>query len=110
MVNRDINKDLVITVYHTEEGGITNKFIQCLDERCKSIRTIMNNMDFSFIYNGILQHSDHRFTTRYMNEYVSGDLNYTFLKHALVLGALKDWLYLHYRILNSITFLKMGSL
>jgi len=110
MVERDMSQDLVITIINNEEGDITDKFTKFLDERCKSIRTIIDNLEFGFIYNGILQHSDHRYTKRYLNEYVSGDLNYVFLKHAKVLETIKEWLNWHYRIMNTITFPKMGPL
>lgn len=110
MVSRDKTIDLVITINHTKKGDITEKFTKFLDERCKSIRTIIDNLDFGFIYNGILQHSDHSYTKRYLDEYVSGDLNYTFIKHAQVLGAIKEWLTWHYKVINSITFPKMGPL
>ena len=46
MVGRDETIDLVITINHIKEGDITEKFTKFLDERCKSIRTIVDNLNF----------------------------------------------------------------
>ncbi len=110
LVNRDITRDLVITVHHDKDGDISKIFTKCLDEQCKAIRAILDNSNFAYIYNGILQHSDHNFTKRFLEEYSSGTINYTFIKHAQLLGYIKDRLYWHYKLLNSITFPKMGPL
>jgi hypothetical protein len=110
LINRDKTKDLVITVFHNKDGDISQLFASYLDEKSKSISYILASSDFDYIYNGILQHSDHRFTKRYLDEYSSGLINYTFIKHAQLLGAIKECLYWHYKMLNALTSPKLGAL
>jgi len=110
MVNRDKTKDLVITVYQETDEDITETFTAYLDEQCKAIRVIIDNCDYGYIYNGILQHSDHNFTKRFLEEYSSGNINYTFIKHAQLLVYIKERLYWHYKLLNTLTFPKIGPL
>ncbi len=110
LVNRDKTVDLVITINHKTNGDITTEFTAYLDEQCKSINAILNGCDYGYIYNGILQHSDHKFTKRFLEEYTNGAINYTFIKHAQLLGYIKKRLYWHYKLLNAITFPKLGPL
>lgn len=108
--NQDPTKGLSITVYNEKREDITETFLRILGERNKSIKTIISKSEFDYIYNGILQHSDHRHTQRFHEEYHSGKLNYVFIKHASLLGFIKDSLRLHYRILNQLTSPKLGPL
>jgi hypothetical protein len=110
LINRDKSKDLVITINHKTDGDITMVFIKYLDEQCKSIRVILDSCDYGYIYNGILQHSDHSLTKRFLEEYSDGIINYVFIKHAVLLGYIKERLYWHYKLLNALTFPKLGSL
>ena len=110
IINRDKSKDIVITVKHKTKVDITPIFAAYLDEQCKAIRVIVDSCDYSYIYNGILQHSDHKFTRRFLKEYSSGSINYTFVKHAQLLGCIKEYLYWHYKLLNVLTFPKLGPL
>lgn len=108
--NQDPTKGLSITVYNEKREDITEVFLQIIGERNKSIQTIISKLEFDYIYNGILQHSDRRYSQRFHDEYNSGKLNYIFIKHAMPLDFIKESLHLHYRILNQLTRPKLGPL
>jgi hypothetical protein len=110
LTNTDPSIDLVLDVLDDKGLDITVEFIKALDERVKSIRLILNKCDYKYIYNGILQHSDHKHTNRFWEDYYSGEINYIFLKHAILLNSIKEMLYWHYRIINFNTFPSLGSL
>ena len=106
----DPTKDLSITVNHIDGRDVTSDFKKSLGERNKAIRTMIEECEFDYIYNGILQHSDHRFTERFWREYTNGDLNYIFIKHEKILEVIRDLLVWHYRVFHFLTFPKMGPL
>ena len=108
--NRDPEQGLSITVNEETAKDVTNIFTEMIGQKSKSIKFVLSNCDFDFIYNGILQHSDHAHTDRFLAEYNSGELNYAFFKHSAILSYIKDCLYLHYRVVNAVTFPKFGSL
>lgn len=107
---KDPSKGLSISLLHETKGDISDVMVKVLDERNKGISFVLKNAEFDYIYNGILQHSDIRYTKRFITEYSNGDLNYVFIKHVLLLDYIKDWLYWHYRIVNSMTYPKPGPL
>lgn len=109
-LSTDPTKDLSITAEQESGKDVTAEFRACLNERARAIRKILSECEFSYIYNGILQHSDHKYTERFWREYVNGELNYTFIKHATILGEIKDLLNWHYRLFNVLTLPKMGPL
>lgn len=108
--NRDPRNGLSITAYDENQQDITDRFNVILGEKNKSIRLILSKGDFRYIYNGILQHSDHVYTERFWKEYYSGKLNYVFLKHAILLNYAKECLRWHYTVLHQLTFPKLGPL
>lgn len=110
LINRDPSLGLSITVKSINDEDITDTFVKVLGERIKAVRFILQNCEFDYIYNGILQHSDSVYIERYWDEYYTGKINYIFLKHALLLSYIKELLYWHYKIMNSITFPKLGPL
>ncbi len=110
LINRNPSKGLSITIDHKDKGDITESFFKALDEKCKAIKLILKKCEYEYIYNGILQHSDHKFTERFLEEYNSGEINYIFIKHAHLLVYIKDLLNWHYRLLNAMTFPKLGPL
>jgi hypothetical protein len=107
---KDPREGLVLTVIDEEQNDISDSFLRYLNERAKTIRRIITGLDYDYIYNGILQHSDHTYTDRFLEEYNSGEINYVFLKHAFLLNAIKQELLWHYKILNFLTFPKLGPL
>lgn len=110
LLNNDHSKDLSITVEHSDRGDITQEFIKVLNEHYKAIRSLVNQCEFGYIYNGILQHSDHRYSHRFWEEYSSGKANYVFAKHALIASNIKMLLGWHYRLFSAMTFPKLGAL
>jgi hypothetical protein len=106
----DPHEGLVLAVIDELDNDISPTFLKYLNERAKTIRIIIDGLDFDYIYNGILQHSDHTYTDRFLKDYNSGELNYIFLQHAFLLNAIKQELYWHYKILNFLTFPKLGPL
>ncbi|MDQ7984612.1 hypothetical protein QYS36_06640 [Pseudomonas sp. G34] len=106
----DPTRYLSITVQHENGKDITTEFRASLAERVRAVRKILAECEFGYIYNGILQHSDHQYTERLWKEYINGELNYVLIKHATILGEIKDLLNWHYRLFNTLTFPKMGSL
>ncbi len=110
LLNTDSLKDLSITVNHLQDGDITIKFSRFLNEQCKAIKTILARCEFDYIYNGILQHSDQKFTNRFKEEYSSGEINYVFIKHALIVDKIKILLEDHYGLLKHLTSPSLGPL
>lgn len=110
MTNRDKSQDLVITAYGEGARDVTPQFVEYLDQRCKAIRVVLDKCEYGYIYNGILQHSDHASAQRLLREYSDGTLNYVFIKHALLLRYIKDCLVWHHALLNAITSPKLGPL
>lgn len=51
---------------------VTEAYRLLLDQRIKALRKLLKSCEFGYIYNGILQHSDHAYTARYIHEYTSG--------------------------------------
>ena len=110
LMKRDASTGLTISVDHETEGDITDEFIKVLGESNKSIKFILKNCEFDYIYNGIIQHSDQKYTKRFWEDYHSGRINHIFIKHAFLLGHVKDALFWHHHILNYLTFPKLGPL
>jgi hypothetical protein len=110
LTNNDPTKDMTITVMDENERNVTSEFVKYLDQRIKAVRKVISNFDFDYVYNGILQHSDHAYTTRYLNDYASGELNYVFIRHHVPLPFIKDCLSWHYRLISQLTFPSLGPL
>jgi len=108
--NTDSSKGLSVTVLHTTDGDVTGVLLKMIDERNKAIKYILKNSEYNYIYNGILQHSDHNHTKRLIKEYHSGELNHIFIKHAFLLGHIKELLQWHHYILNNLMFPKLGPI
>jgi len=108
--NRDPKLGLSITVRDEDKNEITDIFVLIIGEKIKSIKCVLGRSDFDYLYNGILQHSEPRHTQKFLNDYQTGQLNYVFLKHAALLSYIKDCLFFHYKILNALTFPKLGPL
>jgi len=107
---KDPSLGLKITALDEKDVDITDKFLAIIGQHNKAIKTIIAACEFDYIYNGILQHSDHSYTKRFWEEYSSGRINYVFLKHVSILEDIKRYLYWHYMILNVLSFPKLGPL
>lgn len=106
----DYRNGTKITVLTQSDENVTDKFYQYLGEHNKAIKFALRPLEFDYIYNGILQHSDKSFSERFLKDYMSGEINYIFWKHAYLLGLIRDLLKPYYMILNQFNFPKLGSL
>lgn len=110
LANKDEAVGLCLTV--TSSGGedVTDQYKRVIDQRAKSIRFLLKHSEFDYLYNGILQHADHRHTKRYIHEYTSGELHYVFFKHATMCGFIKEQLASHHYLMKNISGVGMGPL
>jgi len=108
--NDDPRVDLSITVQLEDREDITKRLLRLLDQKSKAINTLIKSCEFGYIYNGILQHSDHNYTRRYIEEYSSGELHYVFLRHAMVCSCVKQELSWHHYLLKVLSGVVMGPL
>lgn len=96
------------------EGGtqtdVTLTYATYLGENTKAIAALLSGLEYGYLYNGILQHSDLHHSKRLLQDYTSGELNYILWKHVIVLGQIHYWLTPYYRVLNVLTFPQLGSL
>ena len=107
--NDEPERGLSISVINEDKKDLTELFLNILGEKNKALNFIITNSEFGYIYNGILQHSDHDFTDRFLSDYNSGKLNYIFIKHALLLSIIKELLHKYFVLINNLTFPKLGS-
>ncbi len=108
--NDNPSVDLLITVQLENGEDVTKRFLRLLDQKNKAINRLIRSCEFGYIYNGILQHSDHNYTKRYIEEYSSGELHYVFLKHAMVCSYVKQELLWHHDLLKVLSGVVMGPL
>jgi len=107
--NRDPGMGLSITVMLNEED-ITERFLRLLDQKNRALSRLLRSCEFDYIYNGILQHSDHGYTDRYIQEYNSGELHYVFIKHAVICSYIKQELFWHHYMLKVLSGVIMGPM
>jgi hypothetical protein len=110
LLTQDHSLGLKITALDESDNDITDNFTTVLGEHNRAAKAIIKACDFDYIYNGILQHSDHSYTKRFWEEYSSGRINYVFIRHFFVLDDIKRYLFWHYNILNAISSPKLGPL
>ena len=70
----------------------------------------MNRLEFAYLYNGVLQHSDPNYTKRFLADYTTGQLNYLLWKHVRVLGFIKTLLKPYHTMMRVLTFPALGGL
>ena len=93
MLNRiDPSEGTKITVVDTSENDVTDSFRAELASCRRVIDSALGKFELDYLYNGVLQHSDERFAERYSDDFHSGELAYTFMKHAHVLTYLRHYL------------------
>ena len=81
-----------------------------LGERNQVVTEILRRLDYDYLYNGILQHSDERHSSRFLSDYTSGELNYLLWKHVDVLGVVHQMLEPIYQVVNQLTHPRPGAL
>ncbi len=110
LANKDSSKEMSVSVSHETDGDVTNTLLKMIGERNKAIKYILKNCEYDYIYNGILQHSEHKYAKRLIKEYHTGRLNHLFIKHAFLLGQIKELLWWHYYMLYNLTSPKLGPI
>jgi len=111
MLQRADDKDgIMIRVRDENERDITTVYSQSLVENKQAISAVVNRLDFGYLYNGVLQHSDPKYTNRFWSDYTSGELNYLLLKHVRVLGFIKGLLKPYHTMMSFMTFPTLGGL
>ena len=108
--NADPTTDLCISAIGPEGGDLTEQVARHLDLTNKAICWLISQLEFGYLYNGILQHADHTFTSRYIHEYASGELHYVFIRHAQAADLIGKMLQKHYRLLRVLSGTLMGAL
>jgi len=76
----------------------------------RAITAVLNGLEFGYLYNGILQHSDASLSRRFLTDYASGELNYLLWKHVRVLGFIKSLLRPYHRMMSVLTLPTLGAL
>lgn len=109
LANNDASKGLSISAFDVNNSEKTDEFIRFLNANTKAIDFILTYCELDYIYNGILQHADNRHTERYWDDYYNGELNYIFLKNAILVSETKNFMDVYYKIMNCLTFPKLGS-
>ncbi len=100
----------IVRVLDATDKDVTAGFVQWLDQTQSAIKFIINALELDYLYNGILQHCDERHSERFLQDYLSGELNYIMLKSAGIITAVKDHLEPYYRLANALTFPELGPL
>jgi hypothetical protein len=106
----DKSKGTVVRVFDSNRHDVTDIYSKWLGERNRAIRLIISGLDYGYLYNGFLQHSDPELSERLFNDYVSGELNYLLWKHVLPLGALVSLLQPYHQLMRCLTFPSLGPL
>lgn len=99
-----------IRALNSSNEDVSPQYLEHLNSRRKAIRHAVEKSDFSFIFNGVLQHSDSRHAFRMVKAYTDGTLAYLLLKNLFIAQELKVFLSEHYRVINALNFPKMGPL
>ena len=97
-------------MFDKDKCDVTDIYSQWLGERNKAIRRILEGLDYGYLYNGFLQHSDPDISERFFQDYVSGELNYLLWKHVLPLDTLADLLQPYHQLVRCLTFPNLGAL
>lgn len=106
----DKSKGTVVRVLDDHQLDVTPVYVKWLGERNQAIRRLLASLEYGYLYNGFLQHSDPKFSRRLMQDYVSGEINYLLWKHVRPLGELKRLLRPYYTLMRSLTFPTLGPL
>ncbi len=110
LTRSDPSQGMTIRLFDRDRTEVTTIFAKMLGERNKAIRHVVESLEFDYLYNGFLQHSDKRFTSRYLRDYVSGELNYLLWKHVRPLNSIYIMLEPYHMLMRSLTFPQFGNL
>ena len=68
----DSDKGTTIRAFDKTEVDVTGVCIMWLSEANKAIKFVLRQLDYGYLYNGILQHSAPEYSTRFIEDYTSG--------------------------------------
>lgn len=106
----DPSKGTTIRVQDIKKNDVTPTFTQWLNERNQAISFVLRPLDYGYLYNGILQHSDNAYSGKFLDDYTSGELNYVFWKHVHVLGFIHEMLRAYHPLIRFLASPKLGPL
>lgn len=106
----DSTNGMTIRAFDRGRRDVTESCILWLDEAKAAIAFVLSRLDYRYLYNGILQHSDEEYSATFIKDYTSGELNYIMWKHALILDFIKDMLERYYLIITNLTHPRPGPL
>ena len=92
LVLDDPREGTTIRVRDTQQNDVTPVFTRWLCERNNAITFVLRPLDYDYLYNGILQHSDAAYSQRFLDDYTSGELYYILWKHVHMLGFIRQML------------------
>jgi hypothetical protein len=107
---QDASKGTMLRVLDVNREDITGVYSPWLAETNKAIRHIISALDYGYLYNGYLQHSDEQLSKRLFTDYTSGELNWLLWKHVMPLGAIKALLVPYHQLMRVLTFPSLGPL
>ena len=106
----DASKGTTIRATDVQNNDVTPIFTQWLRERNQAITYVLKPLDYKYLYNGILQHSDIAYSERFVKDYTSGELNYILWKHVHMLAFIRSMLKPYNVLISSLTSPKLGHL
>ena len=103
--NRDPTKGHCVTVYRkleTSEPGedATEDWVFNLKQHHKFITRVLRRMEFHYVYNGILSHSDDDYRERMLDDRMSGEFQWTIIRHACIATVILEHMRTHSMSLN----------
>jgi hypothetical protein len=90
-------------VFDKSKNDVTQIFTRWLNERNESISFVLRPLDYKYLYNGILQHSDASYSQRFLQDYTSGEFHYVLWKHVHFLGFIREMLSSYCQLLKFLT-------
>lgn len=99
-----------IRVLDAEGREITAGYRRWLNDRKKAIAHVVGELDYSYVYEGILQHERPGHSDRFLREYQSGELNHVLWAHVLPLGFIRQMLWPYHRLARAFPLPEPGGL
>jgi len=110
LLRQDAGEGMVIRAWDAQQNDITPLFRAWVGERNRAMKHLLGALEYDYLFNGVLQHSDARYADRFWSDYTSGELNYVLWKHVRPLGLIKDLLLPYYTMARALTFPSRGPL
>jgi hypothetical protein len=101
---------MTVRAVDAEARDVTPIFAKWIGERNQAIKIILEQLDYDYVFNGVLAHADSMYSARFLDDYVSGRFNYVLLRHAGPLDFIKDCLEPYFWLMAALTFPKLGAL